>query len=236
MKVWTVLNTIEEYQQLIGNGYLCCDDSNKDTFLYYEGNIEKQFKLGYDWISTKLREHTLNLLEYRQKFNIDMLRYPRWVWVQIEGKKNWDQIDKCFYSRIPKDYKVLIFNINENKLLLSDYDLWHCCLNISKICNNEHDDDEFYDRLKKLDLKTYDLFFRNFDNYLEKDLIYKLRKEIIDSWDEIFDIEDETEFCRYKNEEKTIQGNVWVLEKKDLIDVIDLNISQEDVDKYNEDV
>ena len=42
---------------------------------------------------------------------------------------------------------------------------------------------------------------------------------MLKSWNKIFDLYDENEYICYKNEEKSIQGNVKCITKKDIVDI-----------------
>lgn len=237
MHVWVVLDKCDhEYEQLMDNGYLICDHTHEKC-LPNMPDFEN-FKLCYDWMAKKLKQYINLWLHpiYWYKYRPDKLIYPRWVWYKIEGMIAPKSVNKLFYTRKPGLYQLLEFNIDPSLVLLSDYDTWHICLNYGYIVTNEEDDLEYDKYLKSLGINDVYLWDEEYIQSLsinKQKLIPKLQRDIIKSWNLIFDINNESEYIFYKNEDKTIQGVTWVLEKKDLISVQDFLITQAEVDDYN---
>lgn len=236
MIVWAVLNKQDkEYEQLLNSGYLVCDHTHKHC-MPNEKYCEN-FKLSYNWMADKLHQyikfwrHPIYFLKYRP----DKLIYPRWVWYQINGCCTFKYNNKLFYSRSPGIYCVLTFDIDSTLILFSDYNLWHCCLNQSYIATSEQEDierDKFFKQIGIDEIKIWDNKYINTLSEEYKKLIPRLQQETLKSWNLIFDVYNENEYIYLKNEDKTIQGVTWVLQKKDLIDVQEFLITQDEIDVY----
>lgn len=224
--VWTVVNRKnQEYEQLNQEGYLICDHTHKSCL----PNVPDfdDFKLCYDWMAQKLEEHIGNPKH---------LVYPRWVWYKIDGNTDISTVDKIFYSREPGSYQILVFDIDPSSVLLSDYDAWHICLNRGYFAITEEEDSQWDEYILSLGIKDSPYIWDSeyFDSLSDdkKLSVFQARDKIIKSWDLIFDIDNESEYAFYSNNEKTIQGVTWILQKKDLVSVHDFVITQEDVDAY----
>lgn len=72
--------------------------------------------------------------------------------------------------------------------------------------------DEFYNKVDKYGLEIYNVF--SAENDINPKAL-ELRKEIIESWDWIFDINNTNDYMVYKN--KTIQAVFWELRKEDVL-------------------
>ena len=233
MIVWTVLSTEQEYQTLMDKGYLVTDDKDPECM----SNHFPEFKLGYDWLSDKLRKKTNTFfnLWYNFKYNIRKLKYPRWVWLQVEGHSNPFDVDKLFFSRLPGSYKFIFFNIDPLLILLNDYDLWHYCLNRWHLSLTEEETNIWDNYIKAQQLDESRIWDNEYletlssERYKEAKIV---QQQIINSWDNIFDLYNEDEYVHCKNNEKTIQGVTWVLRKKDIMFIKNVTITQEEIDEY----
>ena len=233
MRVWTVLSTEKEYEQLMKTGYLVTDHLDPECM----ANTDLQFSCSYDWLSKKLREKTSSwkYFIYRWYYSISKLVYPRWVWYQVEGSKNPLDIDITFWSHRSGQYRFIFFDIDPNLILLSDYDLWHYCLNNWYLCNNEGEELQWEKYIEQFDIDIFKLKDINYLDSLTKEQSNNakiIQQKIIGSWDNIFDLTNEDEFVHCKNNEKTIQGVTWVLRKKDITFIKPFTITQDDIDRY----
>ena len=229
MKVWTTLvNDNSEYDDgeytfFHKYGYLTCNHNHPHVLANDEDDTLHQFKIAYNWISSKLKE----------KIYTDCnLVYPRWVWYMVGGSTNISTINKCFYNHTIGKYVILIFDIPEEYILLNDYYLWHHCLNLWPIHTSEKQAEQFSKELNNYHLKYSDIFNYNLlKNNKLSNVILNFRNYIINSWNEIFNINEYNDYINY--EEKTIQGITWILEKKYFIDEIHYEITKKDLKEYD---
>ena len=98
----------------------------------------------------------------------------------------------------------IVLEIPESKVLLSDFDLWQIPLNGGYLAKNEDDENQYYEFRESV-LKEMG---NDYSDDIEVDV---LKNRIVESWNSIFDIEYENEYCSYPNAEKSIQGTFWEL-------------------------
>lgn len=109
---------------------------------------------------------------------------PIWCWyIQDEHKTPKD----VYYA----NQVCLELEISNNKILLSDFDLWHCVLMNGIAGPDDLDFDKLYDEIEKLPKN-------------EK------QRKIEDSWKSIFDIGEEDSW---------IQGCIWQLKYSDVVKI-----------------
>ena len=199
MKVWTII-PYDEYVEFEKHGYLVCDDKHEKVM----ANEYYLYQKCYDWMSSCLRE----------KVDSD-LKYPRWVWLYTNDHNPYmNKLDIC--QAVGKFY-ILVFDINSDEILFSDFDLWHCCLNGGLV--TEEREDEVERLAEQLDIDMRDIFDPKYDRNIE---VERIRNIYYEDWKKIFDV----------NEENDIQGVIWKLDKKDLIDVRWFEIREEEVEAY----
>lgn len=189
--------TDAEYQQLL-NGCLMTDENlifEKDNFLY-NNYLGLQ---AYNWISNKLEEKTKKR----------PCKFPRWVWVKEEGKECTRTIGQCLEESFYEgDYVLLTLDVPEERLLLSDFDLWHHPLNGWPLFDEEEESDAF-EKWREDNHLSWFIFNDNEIKDCDKSLVKEARNKIIKTWDGIFDLVKENDYSRLKNDEKTIQGICW---------------------------
>lgn len=239
MIVWTVLETEDdEYRQLKDNGYLICDH-NHPKFLPNQSDF-KNFTESYDWISIQLRKKTNSWKNwwYNFRYSTNKIQYPRWLWYKVDGYNDPLAVNKAFYSGIPGNYQILVFDIDPSLVLLSDFEAWHHVLNRWYFCYTEEESDQWEKYLELHNINDMNIWDINYINKLspeQKELVPSLQKKIIDSWQGIFDINNPSEYAFGKIDDRTVQGVTWVLRKKDFRFSYDITITQEDIDKYSGD-
>ena len=213
MKCWSAISE-EEYKTLMETGKLVCDPVRNNVL----ANRFYKEKICYDWISEKLR----------QKCPSD-IQYPRWVFTSISGSTNEFSVNKCFYWTRGTFYLVVL-DIPEARLLLSDYDLWLHCMNNWNINRTEQESDQWDEYIKLTGLTDIDTFVPDYIQSLNQEQQVKLKdiqNKIIESWDNIFDITAQAnDWCFSEN--KTIQGITWELLKTDIQQVHCLHISKQE--------
>lgn len=84
-----------------------------------------------------------NMVEKINHPKPEQAKYPWWAWYKFDGKNKKPDIRKkeCYYN---EDMVCLELELPDNKVLLSDEELWHCPLNNAPIILEE--DDEVWDR------------------------------------------------------------------------------------------
>lgn len=206
MKLCTVISK-REFKTLLRDHRLICDHKNKSCM----ANQNNQFKIAYDFISDKLREKTFSTI-----------KYPRWAWYKIEAEDPKSHIEKYGNKSISikKNDMIIEFEKNDNKVLLSDSDLWTIVLMNGYIANTEEKDDAFSAKVKKEGLIERELFYPPYIKQLSEDDKIKARQfqeEIRKTWDDVFDLDDNSPYSRYK--EKSIQAVFWELKESDIISI-----------------
>ena len=102
------------------------------------------------------------------------------------------------------------FEISENSVLLSDFELWHYVLNYWYIPKSEADGKAFEAELASKGLSFYET----------KPLpIYGYHNKIQQSWEQIFDIDWTEDGITAAKENKSIQACFWELKLADVMRV-----------------
>lgn len=156
----------------------------------------------YKWLAKKLEEYVGPAPQG--------VEYPIWAMYkeqnQVDGKP-----DLRVWKYNPGQTVVrLKLDVPDYLVLISDFDMWHMCLNFSKCTETEAEFDEFHNRIKALGLDIFDI-----GNWSKQSpLLTQLRSEIIDSWDLIFKMraKDETWVGDWKS--RSFQAVFWELRKE----------------------
>ena len=190
--------TEEEYKILKQNGVLRCDETKASM-----PNEYMLWKIAYNFMSAQLEKQSI-----KPKGTI----YPRWAWYTINGKRNVLESNPIhFVSAANETAYVLTVNINNERVLLSDFDLWHCCLNGYGIFESSDEDDDFNSFLDICKLTYFDVLTEQKNS----SIIY-IQNEIFKTWEKIFNLHNSNSYYSYK--QKTIQGVFWELYVDDVID------------------
>ena len=176
MRLWTiqpkcVIDILNE------KGVFTCDELLSVNY--------EDFKDSYLWLVEQMDKKIKH---------IDNLKLPLWAWHTYNWKNSLEDFD---FSDVKEDSVCIEFEINENEVVLSDFDAWHFVLNKWWF-------DDSYSEEEWISLNE------NFDK-LPIEEQNKLKKE---SWIKIFDV------SKYQNEWFTrgryIQATFWEL-RKDMI-------------------
>ena len=189
-----------EYETLMNEGILECDPT-----LARMPSESVEFAIAYKYMADKLQAR------YRSN-----LSFPRWGWYKYEGKSVAEQPD-VFFADAPYT-KSYLLKLDIKECLLSDFDAWHCCLNLCPLCYSEEEWQEYCYYLDIAHLKHWEVFFK--DNIYT----YVLRDKVIKTWDRIFDIYKENDYALYSNDYKSIQAVFWTIYKKDVLDVREIMV------------
>lgn len=221
----------EEYNKLMKYGWLACDHNHYEVL----ANKYEQIANSYKWMANQLRKRKDSFIDFfhNRTYMIDSLVYPRWVWYSVDGETNPLLIDKCFFTGIPGIFYFVFLDIPDRRVLLSDYDMWHMCLNNCYIPEDDEDEKAFDEKLASYQISYPQLFDEKFykeaDNET-KNAICSLREETVNSWDKIFDLEEN---AHTKNSDKIIQGVTWILRKEDVEFVKTVTVTQKELDDYD---
>lgn len=167
MKVWSIQSN-SAYNTLISTGAL---SGTRATV------IDSYFIPAYDWLRGEMSKRI------GQPPNSDI--YPIWAWYRYNttGKPDMRQFQKEIKESGPEGLWRLELKIPDEKILLSDFILWHMVLNNSYLSLSEKDD-------------------------IEHELCSQKEKER--SWERIFDLSIRgNDWIGYGH--RPIQGTVWQL-------------------------
>lgn len=129
---------------------------------------------------------------------------PLWAWYRWEGAGRPRPDLRSGGLGTPGSMKVRIeFEIADDAVVLSDFDLWHCPLNYWYIAKDEAASEAFEAELKKRGLNFFE----------QKPLpVAKYHRRIVESWLWIFDLAwDSDWFTHADHDKKCIQATFWEL-------------------------
>lgn len=179
MLLWTIQNKIA-YDKMLETGSLRANDN------YLFANDHENLKNAYDWISEKMREKIGNPPD-------SSIHYPVWAWYQWEGKrKRPDMRTHGKWCETGTPIVLITFDIPDDKVVLSDFDMWHSPLNNWELPLTEEESDAF-DRLKEVSTED------------------EIKKAIRNSWENVFLYNLVNE---YWNPPKTTQATMWEIKKE----------------------
>lgn len=144
-----------------------------------EENVDEYFLLSYRWMMCQMAKRLQN---YSGNF-------PIWVWVQPKP----DLRSNHGFEKGQRAVRLEL-EIPEEKVLISDFDAWHCVLNGWYLNFTDEEEEEFEKERNGIRL------FKEMPEYL--------KKKIIKSWDRIFEIDK-------------LKNTGWVGNKQYLQGVID---------------
>jgi hypothetical protein len=198
MILWSIL-TKQAWEQLQRKGYLRTD----------RRCIWKERLIPYQWMTEQMVQR-LSIPRPTQN------TMPVWAWYQWENEKRCKP-DLRSGCHLPKgDEGVRIeFQADDEKVLLSDFELWHYVLNYWYLPNSERDGNAFEKKLAKAGLS---FFKHEHSNPLPH---AQYRREIERSWERIFDIgwSDKRHAIAVPLQRKSIQATLWELRLEEVLQV-----------------
>lgn len=166
MRLWT-FQTPDVYENLLKNGVYTCD---KDNIQFLE---DDDFVKSYDWMSKQMEK----------KVGFSKSKYPLWAWYTFDGKHKKPDLRLSGYAKRGKELVCLEIEIPDEKVLLSDFDLWHFVLNhfyLVKDDEYDEDDDDKYDNMSEEQIQeSWEKVFVDKDStspYIQA-TFFELRKE-----------------------------------------------------------
>lgn len=126
MKLWTIQH-LDAYKQMQKTGYL---HANEDHLFCMD-----DFRFAYDWMSEQM--------EIRIGDPPQSVSYPIWAWYTWEGVCKRPDIRRAGYAMPGTPIVLLTLEVSPNRVLLSDFDMWHIVMGGHYIALDEKDDEGF---------------------------------------------------------------------------------------------
>ena len=175
MKLWTI-QPVEIIDILQRDGVYRCDINKSENY--------SEFKNAYIWIVNEMNKRNIP--------NVSNVKLPLWAWHTRDWKHKKPDLRLAEYGKKGQKYVCIEFEIPDDYVLLSDYELWHWVLNNDWIddSTNEAEWDTMHDEYDKLPTTE------------KEDLKVK-------SWQKIFNVEPlDTEWCKTG---RYVQATFWEL-------------------------
>lgn len=125
MRLWTIQHR-DAYTKMLESGILRAD--NDHLF------CEDYFRNAYDWMSAQMK--------LRISVPPAGVDYPVWFWHTWESTRKRPDMRRGSHAPRGTPVVLLTVDIPDEKVLLSDFDLWHLVLNGYYIADDEEDDDD----------------------------------------------------------------------------------------------
>lgn len=181
MRLWTI-QPVEVWTKLVSDKVFHCDPEK--SVLISDADATLSFKEPYDWIVRQMMQ--------RIGEEAEGVKYPIWAW----HTRNWEHkkpdLRCCGYNEPGTKCVCIEFEIDDNKVLLSDFDGWHFVLS-----NGYYDQSGSEDEAERL------------DKWLDSLPKTIRQKEILKSWEKIFAITPlKSDWCPVG---QYIQATFWEL-------------------------
>lgn len=144
MILWT-MQPIEIWKMIQDTGVYRCNPRKSSM-------PELQFTEKYEWLIRQMQK--------RIGPPPDGVTYPVWAWYQQNGKHKKPDLrsERWGYGPGDEDYVCIEFEVPDNQVLLSDFDVWHIILNNGLISETEEEDErqeKYYESLTAEEQKAY---------------------------------------------------------------------------------
>ena len=156
MKLWTI-QPVEVIDILNRDGIFRCNPLLSDNYCC------RCFKDAYDWLVEEMDKRDIP--------HPDGLTIPIWAWYERNRKHKKPDLRESGYTTRGEKCVCIELEIQDNMVLLSDFDKWHSVLNNFFVSDAETDEE----------------FDKEFDLY-ESLTTEGKKKMCVDSWQKIFDI------------------------------------------------
>lgn len=193
--------TLAAYESLINNGYLIADEKYINV---------KKYGAAYDWIVSKMHERNIPETE----------KYPLWAWYKCGKFKCPTKNTMLGYFGAEQEVVVkIVFEKNDNEVLLTDYKLYHFLLTNAYLPSNLEDLNAFNKFKEEKGVTDEDLlaYIRRdkFSEYRTDNAFNEINRLIHKSYDKVLNLTfDHIQGCVWNiklNEVKSVQ----FIEKKD---------------------
>ena len=185
MKLWTI-QTQRALQCLRKHGYL----RGQRTF------ADRDFLAAYDWMAVQMRDRIGRPPSTR-------VSIPIWAWQQYDGihKKRPDLRRSGHLPVGTRGYRIG-FAVPENRVLLSDFELWHYALNYWYLASSESDAESFEKQYPNLRC-----------SWSTPPTDQQINSAIKHSWRRMFDLDWHDPYVTGHKHEKSIQATLWQLDE-----------------------
>ncbi len=140
---------------------------------------QDDLRFAYDWMSQQMVQ--------RIGASPDGIHYPVWAWYQWEGKRKRQDLRRSGYADRGTPMVQITFEAEENKFLLSDFDLWCRVLASDYLATSEAEWDAYY-----------------------ADHPHTTQKDVEPSWQRVFDLTiSEPDWGIRDPSRKSIQATLW---------------------------
>ena len=142
MILWT-MQPVEVWQEIQETGVYRCDPARSSM---------PEFTDMYEWL--------IRQMEQRIGPPPAGVTYPVWAWYMQNGKHRKPDLrtERWGYGPGGEEYACIEFEIPDDRVLLSDFEVWHIVLCNGLIAESEEEDnrqDTFYDSLTSEEQKAY---------------------------------------------------------------------------------
>ena len=169
-------------------------------------NVEADFMLAYIWMADQM-ERRLGLRPSKGAM-------PIWVWSQWSGNRR--RPDLRASGHLPKGARGVRVEckVQDDRVLLSDFELWHFVLNYGYLPKSEDEEAAFEKELAAAGLSLTGGSLRNPLPHA------RYRQKIERSWERIFDLTwtDPEQEIVSPMKDRSIQGTMWELLRDDVVD------------------
>ena len=170
-------------------------------------HVDSDFLPAYIWMAEQM-ERRLAV----PRPSKDMM--PIWVWSQWWGGRR--KPDLRATGHLPKGTRGVRIEckVSDERVLLSDFELWHFVLNYGYLPKTEKEEEKFERELTAAGLSLTGCSLRN---PLSND---EYREKIEKSWERIFDLTwtDPHHAIVTRTKDRSIQGTMWELWLDDVVD------------------
>lgn len=198
MLIWSIL-TPEAWHELNRKGYVRADRRHADEY----------FIASYDWMADQMERRLKTPRPSKSAM-------PIWAWFQWYGNKRQKPDLRSLRHWHPKGERAVRvgFRVDDDRVLLSDFELWHYVLNYWYLPKTFAEGDAFEAKLEAAGLSTY--------RHSHEDPIprAKYRREVEWSWERIFDIEWCEPAITHLPKTRSIQATLWELRRDDVVDAV----------------
>jgi hypothetical protein len=139
---------------------------------------------------------------------------PIWAWWQWLGDRHRPDLRAGWH--LPKGTRGVRveLHVENDRVLLSDFELWHYVLNYWYLPKSEKEGESFEKKLTRVGLSVHGCSH-------QKPLAHvKFRREVERSWERIFDLSwtDPEHNIVHRARDRSIQGTMWELLLEDVVD------------------
>lgn len=140
-------------------------------------------------------------MRLRISHTLENAKYPVWAWYQWEGVRKRPDMRTSHKVLSPSGTPIVLLTLEvpDEEVLLSDFDMWHSTLGNHYLALTEEE-----------------------DNAIGENATAQQKHK---SWEHIFNLDIDSDYCTYPINQKSIQATFWVL-KKEYVKKVEFFISK----------